>query len=57
MCVSRLLTRLRRDMRFFFFLPAPTGPLIGTMSCGPGTVEGTFGVGALWEEGVGVGAG
>jgi len=37
-------------MRFFFFLPAPAGPLTGATSWGLGAVEGAFGVGALWEE-------
>lgn len=49
----------KRDyyVRFFFFLPAPTGPLTGPESCGLGAVEGAFGVGCRVPEGTGVGAG
>lgn len=56
-CVNGMLTQDRGDVRFFFFLPAPTGPLTGAVSCGLGAEEGAFGVGGLWAEGTGVGAG
>ena len=54
--VNGMVARDRGDVRFFFFFPAPAGPLTGGMSCGLGAVEGAFGVGALWE-GAGVDAG
>ena len=46
----------RGDVRFFFFLPAPTGALVEAGSCGLGAVEGAFGDGGLGAEGAGVSA-
>ena len=54
--VNRLLTHDKGGVRFFFFLPAPAGPLVGGASCGLGAVEGAFGVGAFGEDAAGVGA-
>ena len=54
--VNGMLSRDRGDVRFFFFLPAPAGPLTGAVSCGLGAEEGAFGVGGIWTEGTGVGA-